>query len=66
MAMFNFDIDHKILVLPEFYFDPCKLMQDGLLETEPIMGPLAHAERRRLRMLEGWFGMSADAWLSEE
>lgn len=35
-------------------------LQDGLLDTEPFMGPLAHAERRRLRLLEGWFGMSAD------
>ena len=36
--------------------------QDGLQETEPALGPLCPAERRRLRMLEGWFGMSAEAW----
>ena len=36
--------------------------KDGLRATEASWGPLNKAEERRLRMLQLWFGTSAEAW----
>ncbi|CAK9003787.1 Polyamine oxidase 3 (OsPAO3) [Durusdinium trenchii] len=35
-------------------------LEDGLQESEAELGPMNDGERQRLRMLEGWFGISAD------
>ncbi|CAJ1399165.1 unnamed protein product [Effrenium voratum] len=35
-------------------------LQDGLRDTETEFGPLSAVELRRLRLLEGWFGLPAE------
>ncbi|CAE7857738.1 LDL1 [Symbiodinium microadriaticum] len=39
---------------------PGKSLQEGLRDTEATLGPLSEAEARRLRLLQLWFGTSAE------